>query len=110
MASEEIRAIGQKLREFRELNNMTREQFCEKLEIDSYHWGTIERGERNISLQRLLQVGKVFNVDIRQFLPQTPIEQDNAIEIAEIASLLESLSQKQLLIVKKFIGDIAPHI
>lgn len=110
MAEDAIKAIGQRLRGFRELNGLTREQFCEKLEIDSYHWGTIERGERNISLQRLLQVCDVFGVDVQQFLPPPTAEQDTTAEVAQVAALLHGLNKKQLLVVQKFIAEIVPHI
>ena len=42
---EKVAKIAAKLRKIRELKNLTREQFCERLGENVEYWGKIERGE-----------------------------------------------------------------
>lgn len=105
-----IKAIAAKLRHYRELNNITREQFCEKTDQNVEYWGTIERGERNISLGKLLDVCAAYDIDPATLLPAAQEQEDSAAERAEIERRLPQCSKKQLSILLKFMDEILPNV
>lgn len=106
---ETLKQMSLNMRKFRELKGLTREQFAERLGVDPYYWGTVERAERYINLPRLLQVCDIFGADITQFIPreETPAPVD---ELLQVQEMLRGLTKKQLAVVGKFIKDIVPHI
>lgn len=105
-----IKAIAAKLRHYRELNNITREQFCEKTDQNVEYWGTIERGERNISLGKLLDVCAAYEIDPASLLPSMHGQENTTAERAEIERRLPQYTKKQLSILVKFMDEILPNI
>ena len=65
---DEIKKIAFRLRRFREENHMTREEFCEKTGDNVEYWGCIERGTRNISLRKLINVCRTFHISVGEFI------------------------------------------
>ena len=65
---DEIKKIAFRLRRFREKNNMSREEFCEKTGDNVEYWGCIERGTRSISLKKLINVCRTFHISASEFI------------------------------------------
>ena len=108
--NEMIREIAYRIRKYRELHHITREEFCEKTGQNVEYWGTIERGERNISLNKLIEVCITYDIDISEFVRITPVEEDNSREIRAITEKLSGYSAKQLAVLTKFMDEILPNI
>lgn len=102
----EIREIAAKLRRIRELKELTREKFCAPLGENSEYWGMIERGEQPISLVKLLQVCKVYDIPIESVVKLEYLDQDDVPLREEIAQLISQCDKKQLEIIRKFIKEI----
>ncbi len=107
---EEIKEIACKLRQYRELHNITREQFCEKANQNVEYWGTIERGERNISLGKLLEVCRAFRLDPSEVLPKREDGEDTSAELRIVEERIRGYSKKQLTVLLKFMEEILPHV
>lgn len=103
----DVKRIAIKLRKIRELKGLTREKFCEPLGENSEYWGLIERGEQAISLPKLIQVCKTYDIPIETVveLDYETLDDDNLRK--EINVLLETCKGRQLEAAKKFIEEIA---
>lgn len=93
--------LGKRIREERIKLNLTQEQLAEKVDISTSYVGQIERGERNISLDTLINVANILGVTI-DFLLQDSItfQQDN------ISSQIEQIISKRTLKEKLMALDI----
>ncbi|QQK77613.1 helix-turn-helix transcriptional regulator [Salicibibacter cibarius] len=59
--------IGATIRSFRKANNMTLEQLAEYTDTAISYIGSIERGERNITINTLEKIAHVFDLDVFDF-------------------------------------------
>ena len=67
MAREELKPFGFRLKELRKERNLTQAVLAEKLDLSPNFIGMVERGERNIALDKIIKLSKVLNVSIAQF-------------------------------------------
>ncbi|WP_413479021.1 helix-turn-helix domain-containing protein [Vibrio hibernica] len=61
--------FGRKLREVRKLKGMSQDRLALSADIDRSYVGRIERGEVNITLEKVYQLAKVLGCDIKDLLP-----------------------------------------
>ncbi|WP_348823111.1 helix-turn-helix domain-containing protein [Flavobacterium aestuarii] len=52
------------IRKIRELKNLTREYVAEELNMSMSGYGKIERGEVDLTVTKLIEIGKVLDVSI----------------------------------------------
>ena len=60
--------IYEKIRKIRMFKGWSQEVFAEKLNLSPNGYAKIERGERNMSLERLQQIASVLNIELLQLL------------------------------------------
>lgn len=76
-----LKLIGERLRYLRKRNNLTQEELAEKAGLNSSYIGSVERGDRNISIETLEKLIHGLNV--------TPAEMFQLHEIDVLSSNLE---------------------
>jgi len=64
----EIAKVGNNIKKFRELKNLTQEYMANQLEMSQAGYGKIERGETDISLSKIDAIAKVLEVTIYDIL------------------------------------------
>lgn len=52
----------EKIKHFRQCQNLTQEQMAEKLEIAPNTYGSIERGETELTVNRLIKIANIFQI------------------------------------------------
>lgn len=52
----------------REMNQWTQEEVAEKLGMSTTGYAKIERGQTNVSVEKLKQIAQVFNLNVAQLL------------------------------------------
>ncbi|WP_425919156.1 helix-turn-helix domain-containing protein [Acinetobacter sp. TSRC1-2] len=62
-------SIGSKIRETRKNKSISQEQLALLTAIDRSYLGRIERGEVNITIEKLYQISQTLNVDLKILLP-----------------------------------------
>ncbi|MGX3020713.1 helix-turn-helix domain-containing protein [Ursidibacter sp. B-7004-1] len=64
-----------KVKLMREMNQWTQEDMAEKLNMSVTGYAKIERGQTNVSLEKLKQIAMVFNINVAQLLDDnaTPV-------------------------------------
>ena len=69
MASKLTSYIGKTIRTLRQNAGLSQEQFADKAGLHRTYVGSLERGERNPSVETLLRVAKALSVPLRSLLP-----------------------------------------
>lgn len=70
------RAFGQHLRALRHERLMTLEQMAEGADLHPNYVGSVERGERNISLFNIWRLANSLDVDAGRLLAKLPVAPD----------------------------------
>ena len=58
--------LGQRIKELRKELNMTQEDLAFKVGVDRSYMGFIERGEKNPTLSRLVEIAKTLKVSLSE--------------------------------------------
>ncbi len=57
-----IKDLGNKLKEAREKAGLTQLELAEKADITANYYAVVERGEKNVSYEKLQRILKVLNI------------------------------------------------
>lgn len=60
--------IGENIKKFRELKNMTRDEIADLLGITVGAYGKIERNETDVTITRLFKIANILQVELSQIL------------------------------------------
>jgi transcriptional regulator with XRE-family HTH domain len=74
------KALGKRLREERVRSGLTQEQIAEHINVSTTYIGLVERGERSVTLEKLILLAKCYHVTIdcllQESVPITSLQQD----------------------------------
>lgn len=59
--------VGKRIKELRQQQGMSQEEFAFKCDLDRTYITSLERGKRNVSLENLEKIAKAFNMTLSQF-------------------------------------------
>lgn len=85
--------LGRRIREERLRLNLTQEHLAEDINISTAYLGQIERGERHITLDKLIPLAERLGVSV-DFLLSDYIHPDDDASLALIRQLLDGRSSK----------------
>lgn len=60
--------LGQRIRELRTNHDLSQEKLAFTCDLDRTYIGSVERGERNVSIINLKKIAKALNVDLHELL------------------------------------------
>jgi len=64
---EEIRRrFGRAVRKRREATGLSQEEFADGCGLHRTYWGSIERGERNVSLANIEKIARAFKISVSE--------------------------------------------
>lgn len=86
--------LGKHIREERKKLGYTQEQLAELINISSAYLGQIERGERSITLDKLIPLSKQLNVSIDYLISEYDSSMDY--QINQFLSTLQSMNTKEI--------------
>ena len=84
MADEDVKVLfGRRVRQLRKAKGVSQEAFAHEIKIDRSYFGSIERGERNVSLDNICLIAEGLGVPPAQLLmfdtlPSSESEDDAA--------------------------------
>lgn len=64
------KAFGIKVRMYRYEGQMTQEQLAEKANLHPTYLGSIERGERNVSIENIIIIARALNCSPKDLMPE----------------------------------------
>ncbi len=121
----DFKNIGAKIRLERENLNLTREKLAELLDLSPYYIGQIERGERKMSVETLVNISKILHVSIdylldnsckidNKYVVSESFDQyklnENDDELKELFSILKRCSKKEISLITDLVKLILPYI
>ena len=59
-----LKILGERIREMRKVKNLTQEDLAHESNIDRSYVGGVERGERNLSFDKLCQIANALGCDV----------------------------------------------
>lgn len=74
IVDKKTRAVAANIRKIREFRNYTQDYLAAKLEISQNAYSKIELGYSNITLQRLIHIAFILEVDLQSFLQDDPLD------------------------------------
>ncbi len=99
--------IGNRIRIEREKFDMTREKFSELLNLSPYFLGQIERGERKMSINTLINISVCLHISIDSlFFEQINTNINNDV----LHSLINKCSEKEVKVIESLIKLLLPHL
>lgn len=101
------RDIGDKIRIEREKFGISREKFAELLNLSPYFIGQIERGERKMSINTLINVSECLHVSIDYLIFGDAV---NPEEYNRLHNLISKCSEKEVKFIEEILKVILPHI
>jgi transcriptional regulator with XRE-family HTH domain len=90
--------IGKRIRKYRKLKNLSQEQLAEKINISTTHMSHIETGSTKLSLQVLVDLATILEVNTDDLIFEKKGESTNK----KINDILFDCDEKQI----EFITDI----
>lgn len=74
------KTLGKRIRQERIRSGLTQEQVAEYINVSTAYIGLIERGERSVTLEKLILLAGCFHVSVdyllQDFVPPTPSAQE----------------------------------
>ncbi|WP_462249675.1 helix-turn-helix domain-containing protein [Ekhidna sp.] len=68
-----LKKFGDSLKELRETNNISQEKLALNCGLDRTYVGSVERGERNISLLNMIKIISAFEMSLASFFKKSDI-------------------------------------
>ncbi len=103
-------SIAQNIKKYRLLNNMTQEELARQLYIDTQYYAQLERGERNFTIEKIINVCSLFHIGVEDIIELPSSEEADTSRLQEdIITQLRELSQPQLLLLQKFMSEIITY-
>ncbi|MEF2966618.1 helix-turn-helix transcriptional regulator [Paenibacillus sp. M1] len=106
-----LQLIGERIKQLRKEQGLTQEELAEKAGVNASYIGTVERGERNISIETLEKIIQGLGIPLElmfQFHETDDIDArtNKAEVITAISSLMHSRSLEENKLVFRVIKDI----
>ena len=105
----DYKALGERIKKQRLKLKLTQERLAEKVGISESFLGHIERGDRKLSLETLVGIGKELNISFDYLLLDSISDQPDDL-IVHITSILKKKDKKQAQKYIKFIKMLADNI
>lgn len=100
MEKQQLKEIGQRLRQRRTELNLTREQFAELADIGAGYYGQIEVGTSQMSIDTLIKVSHTAHLPMEYILFGTGYEPANPDAVID---MLYQCSERELELAKKML-------
>ena len=98
-------ALGKRLREERIRCGMTQERVAESINVSTAYIGLIERGERSVTLEKLVLLARCFHVTI-DFLLQDSILPTATMQDRQLLSLWNNATMQERSMILSIIQSV----
>lgn len=97
--------LGRRIRDFRAIKKLSQDKLAEKIGISGKYLGEVERGEANVSLEKLELIAGALGVTIGQLLDNAH-KNDTGILKDEISVMVRKANVTQTELIYRIIKDI----
>ena len=104
-----IQIIGQRIKQYRKMKSLTQKELAAEIGVAASFIANIEQGQKGISLDKLVDICKCFNIELSDLLP---IETHSDMEIkekmiGEITNSLRVLETTQIRLLKTMVDGVS---
>ena len=111
MKNKNPKKISQNIKKYRLMHNMTQEDLAGKLYLDTQYYAQLERGERNFTIEKIIQICSIFRIGIEHIIEiDSPQSEDLSSLLDTIDTKLQTLNYTQLAFLDRFITEMLPFI
>jgi transcriptional regulator with XRE-family HTH domain len=104
-------SVGERIRTIRKAKGLTQQQLAELSGLDDAYIGSVERGERNFSIDTLEKVLTALNVSISELMfSKEHMTEDETIRqeaIDEFVALTSRLNEEQISILRRVSKEVS---
>ena len=100
-----LRSVGAHIRTLRKSRKLSQEKLAERADLHYTMIGSVERGERNVTLENLAKIAKGLGVPLRELFPPDPKAADSAAELVAILATADQTTSELILSVAKLIQE-----
>jgi len=101
--------LGSRLRQERQRLNLTQEKLAEKVDVSHAYIGQIERGERSLTLETLVNIAEELDVTV-DYLLESAIDISNSYYLQKIRHLLSTRPQHEQKMAYEMIELLFKHL
>lgn len=87
--------LGKRIREERTRIGLTQEQVAEFIDVSTTYIGFIERGERSVTLEKLILLAECFHVSIDTLIHEAASQRGTTVEEDQLLSLWNLASPEE---------------
>ena len=78
-----LKTLGLRIKKIRTKNNYTQEEFAESIGISTNFLSDVERGKKSLSIEKMLLLCKVLNVDLNSLFLNIELEENHGIVLGK---------------------------
>ena len=103
--SKTLKAVGSHIRSLRKARKLSQEQLAERADLHYSMVGSVERGERNITLENLAKIAKGLGVPLRDLFPAESQQAESAKELVALLAVADQSTSELILSVARLIQE-----
>ena len=103
--SKTLKAVGAQVRTLRKERKLSQEQLAERAHLHYSIIGSVERGQRNITLENLAKIAKGLGVPLRDLFPPEGKHAGSARELGTLLAIADQSTSELILAVAKLIQE-----
>jgi len=103
--SNTLKAVGAHIRSLRKSRKLSQEQLAERSDLHYTMIGSVERGERNVTLENLAKIAYGLGVPLRELFPPDSKSNESANELVALLATADQSTSELILSVAKLIQE-----
>jgi len=97
--------LGKRIRELRTSQSFSQDKLAELVGISGKYLGEVERGDGNVSIEKLEKIAEALDVTIGSLLDNAHME-DRADLIKDIGGMLDKADDAEVRLVHRLVSDV----
>ncbi|SEB20876.1 helix-turn-helix domain-containing protein [Paenibacillus sp. 276b] len=102
-------SVGERIRAIRKAKGLTQQQLAELSGLDDAYVGSLERGERNFSIDTLEKIVVALNVPVQDLIMSIDNDKESMLRrnaLDEYSEIINNLKTKEIVIVKNILKEL----
>ena len=101
--------LGKRIRQERLKNNLTQEQLAEMIDVSTTYIGFIERGERSVTLEKIIDISTILHVSVDDLLSHYQNGSPEEAQTSELNNLWKAASTDERELILSLIRSVLNH-
>jgi len=100
-----LKAVGGQIRAIRKAKHLSQEKLAERANLHHTMIGSVERGERNITLENLAKIAKGLSVPVRELFPMENAQEESLKDLVGVLAAADQHTTELILSVARLIQE-----